>query len=70
MGVQIFRNIWTRGPNISKYLDQGSKYFEISGPGGPFLGGAKFSMTEQFVFPGFRLPQILDPGFVDLEFQA
>ena len=24
MGVQIFRNVWTGGPNISKYLDRGA----------------------------------------------
>ena len=23
MGVQIFRNVWTGSPNISKYLDRG-----------------------------------------------
>ena len=29
MGVQIFQNIWTGGPNISKYLDWGVHFWGV-----------------------------------------
>ena len=40
MGVQIFQNIWTGSPNISKYLDRGIQF-----------GGVQFFCdTTAFVF--------------------